>query len=388
MEKKKIKLCVIPSTFLPIVGGAEVQCHNFSNLMVKKKLSVHLWNLNKINIKNNLYQIKFFNMYILNLVYFFEYYLNINLNFLLRNYLKSIDHKYKYDIYHFHSLNFKLLQIIRELKKMNKKVVVTFQGADIQIKKNINYGYRLKKKYDFLLKSLITKIDKVHSISENIKKDLILVGVNKDKIFKIPNTVYVKKVNSINYKKDKKQLNLLTVARFAEKKKGFDFIEKLGNQLRGKLKFKWTIIGRDSHKIIQYKFVRENKSFFKSVSEINNRNETFFPHSSLIKHYRNSDIYIHLSRIESFGISIIEAMSANLPILAIKAKGSNELIKKNINGFFFNFKKNNFLNKVNYIKKNKFNLNKLRKYNKIYLKNFDLELATQKMIFEYKKILK
>ena len=219
MEKKKIKLCVIPSTFLPIVGGAEVQCHNFSNLMVKKKLSVHLWNLNKINIKNNLYQIKFFNMYILNLVYFFEYYLNINLNFLLRNYLKSIDCKYKYDIYHFHSLNFKLLQIIRELKKMNKKVVVTFQGADIQIKKNINYGYRLKKKYDFLLKSLITKIDKVHSISENIKKDLILVGVNKDKIFKIPNTVYIKKVNSINYKKNKKQLNLLTVARFAEKKK-------------------------------------------------------------------------------------------------------------------------------------------------------------------------
>ena len=52
------------------------------------------------------------------------------------------------------------------------------------------------------------------------------------------------------------------------------------------------------------------------------------------KYYKNSDIYIHLSRIESFGISIIEAMSANLPILALKAKGSDELIKENINGFF------------------------------------------------------
>ena len=80
-------------------------------------------------------------------------------------------------------------------------------------------------------------------------------------------------------------------------------------------------------------------------------------------------------------------MSANLPILALKAKGSNELVKEKINGFFFNFKKNNFLKKINLIKKNKLNSNKLKKYNKIYLKNFDLEFATQKMIIEYKKIL-
>ena len=238
-----------------------------------------------------------------------------------------------------------------------------------------------------MLKIIITKIDKVHSISKNIKKDLILLGVNKDKIVKIPNTIYIKKINSVSFKKKKKYLNLLTVARFAERKKGFDFIGNLGKQLKGKLKFRWTIIGRDSHKIIQYKFVKENKNFFKSIPQISNQNENFFPHSSLIKYYKNSDIYIHLSRIESFGISIIEAMSANLPILALKAKGSDELIKENINGFFFNFKKNKFLKKINLIKKNKLNLNKLKKYNNIYLKNFDLEFATKKMIIEYKKIL-
>ena len=60
----------------------------------------------------------------------------------------------------------------------------------------------------------------------------------------------------------------------------------------------------------------------------------FFPNSNLIKYYKRANIYVHLSRIESFGISIIEAMSANLPVLAIKAKGSNELVKNNINGMF------------------------------------------------------
>ena len=132
-------------------------------------------------------------MFILNFVYFFEYYLNLNFSFILRKYLRTIDQKYKYDIYHFHSLNFKLLQIIRELKKINKKVVITFQGADIQIKKKINYGYRLKTKYDSLLKNEIRKVDLLHAISDNISKDLFRLGVKTNKIIKIPNTVYLKK---------------------------------------------------------------------------------------------------------------------------------------------------------------------------------------------------
>ena len=77
--KNKIKLCVIPSTFLPIIGGAEIQCHNFSNLMVKKNIHIDLWSLKKNKVKNNLYNIKYFNMFILNFVYFFEYYLNLNI---------------------------------------------------------------------------------------------------------------------------------------------------------------------------------------------------------------------------------------------------------------------------------------------------------------------
>ncbi len=385
--KNKIKLCVIPSTFLPIIGGAEIQCHNFSNLMVKKNIHIDLWSLKKNKVKNNLYNIKYFNMFILNFVYFFEYYLNLNFSFILRKYLRTIDQKYKYDIYHFHSLNFKLLQIIRELKKINKKVVITFQGADIQIKKKINYGYRLKTKYDSLLKNEIRKVDLLHAISDNISKDLFRLGVKTNKIIKIPNTVYLKKVNSISVNKKNKYFNLLTVARFAEKKKGFDFIELLAKQLKEKISFKWTIIGRDSNKIYNYKFARDNKDLFECVPQINNDKEFFFPNSNLIKYYKRANIYVHLSRIESFGISIIEAMSANLPVLAIKAKGSNELVKNNINGMFFNLEKNNFLKKVLLIKQKNFKSLNLRKYNKSYLEKYDLEIATNKMIKEYHKLI-
>ena len=120
----------------------------------------------------------------------------------------------------------------------------------------------------------------------------------------------------------------------------------LAKQLKKKVSFRWTIIGRDSDKIYNYKFVRDNKHLFECIPQIDNNKESYFPNSKLIKYYKRANIYVHLSRIESFGISIIEAMSANLPLIAINAKGSNELIKNNVNGIFFNLKKNNFLKKI------------------------------------------
>ena len=291
-----------------------------------------------------------------------------------------------FDIWHFQSVNYKTLIYIKALKELNQKVVVTFQGADIQINKKINYGYRLKKKYDTLLRSTIRQIDLIHSISNNIDSDLKKLGVKKKKIIKIPNTVHLRKTNKKKAVKKNKILKLITVARFAEKKKGFDFIDKIGDQLRGRVNFKWYIVGKDSHKIKQYKFVRENIDKFEIVPQINNINEKYFPHSSLIKLYQESDIYIHLSRIESFGISLIEAMSMKLPILAIKAKGSNELLKDKVNGYFFSIQKRNFFTKIMNIQNKKLNQKKLNAFNNAYIKKFDLELATLKLIREYKKL--
>ena len=81
---------------------------------------------------------------------------------------------------------------------------------------------------------MIKKVDLLHAISENIKSDLFRLGVKSNKIIEIPNTVYIKKFNSIRSNKNLNYINLLTVARFAEKK-GFDFIELLAKQLKKRL---------------------------------------------------------------------------------------------------------------------------------------------------------
>ena len=69
--------------------------------------------------------------------------------------------------------------------------------------------------------------------------------------------------------------------------------------------------------------------YFKYLDNIENLDEKFFPHNDLIKIYKDNHLYLNLSRIESFGVTIIEALASGLPVITFDTKGGNELIKNN-----------------------------------------------------------
>ena len=70
----------------------------------------------------------------------------------------------------------------------------------------------------------------------------------------------MKKFKKFKIKKSK-YLTLITVARYAEKKKGFDFVEKISKELINKIKFRWIIIGRNIKKLNSNKFISQHRSF-------------------------------------------------------------------------------------------------------------------------------
>ena len=76
--------------------------------------------------------------------------------------------------------------------------------------------------------------------------------------------------------------------------------------MKKEINFEWKIIGKDTDKLLNFEIIKTNINNFKIYENIENINETYFPNSDLIKLYMNSDIYINLSRIESFGITFIE----------------------------------------------------------------------------------
>ena len=386
-----MKIAFITGAFFPKAGGVQVQIHNIANKISNLGINVKLFIYNKTNLKNNRYKIIIFKKFLFNFIFFFKYYLNINLFFFLNSYVSSIINKEKIDVWHFNLLNFKSLILIHVLKNFNQKIIVTFHGVDIQVERSINYGYRLNKKYDILLKNTLKKIDKFTYISETIKKDLIELGVDKDKLVYCPNAVIIEKFQKSAEKKNyvNKILNFITVARFSEKKKGLDLIQETSIKLIEKnIMFKWKIIGENSEILNENKFIKSHSNFFDIIGNIENIDEEFFPHSDLINHYKSSDLYINLSRIESFGITFIESLASKIPVISFKSKGIEEVIRDDFNGFLI--KNNNLselVNKIDEIYHNRSIINNMKKNCVVSVEKFDLDKVSEKLIGIYKGLI-
>lgn len=386
-----MKIAFITGAFFPKAGGVQVQIHNIANKISNLGINVKLFIYNKTNLKNNRYKIIIFKKFLFNFIFFFKYYLNINLFFFLNSYVSSIINKEKIDVWHFNLLNFKSLILIHVLKNFNQKIIVTFHGVDIQVERSINYGYRLNKKYDILLKNTLKKIDKFTYISETIKKDLIELGVDKDKLVYCPNAVIIEKFQKSAEKKnyENKILNFITVARFSEKKKGLDLIQETSIRLIEKnIMFKWKIIGENSEILNENKFIKSHSNFFDIIGNIENIDEEFFPHSDLINHYKSSDLYINLSRIESFGITFIESLASKIPVISFKSKGIEEVIRDDFNGFLI--KNNNLselVNKIDEIYHNRSIINNMKKNCVVSVEKFDLDKVSEKLIGIYKGLI-
>jgi len=380
-----MKIAFIPSTFLPVIGGAEIQAHNLANSLIKEKNEVEVFLLNNVSIKNANYKTIKLNKYLISFVFLMKYYFYLNFSFLLRLYFKNIIIKKKFNIWHFHSVNYKTLIYIQELKKLNQKVVVTLQGADIQIDKEIKYGSRLDKKYDLYLRKVFQSVDSFHAISINISKELLDIGIKKDKIIIIPNCSPVEKIKSFNKKKSE-TLTLLTIGRYAIKKKGFDLVEKVAKELENMVNFKWIIIGRDSKGLLENKYIQNNLNKFEIVDQINNENEIFFPSSELIKFYKKSDVYVNLARVEGSPIVLIDAIASNIPIVTFNTRGGDELVLEGINGFIIdNFDYQLFAKKINSLQNFQINENNLEVIS--HVNHFDLTENTKKIINCYNSLL-
>ena len=386
-----MRIAIIPGVFFPQPGGAQVITHNLANKLTKMGHEVDILLLNKTNVKNNFYKIFIFNKIILSFFFYLEKIFKIDLSFYSKSYLKKIIEKKHYDIFHFQLLNFKTLYILKILKALNQKVIVTFQGIDIQIEREINYGYRLNKKYEKDFLSVVNKIDKFFSISKNIERDLLDLGIDNSKIVMVPNAVEKNKFLKLDNTKMNitKKIFLVTVARFAKEKKGFDLIPQIAKLLNEKkIDFQWTIAGYNSRYI---RTIRNMKNFdknFKYLDNIENLDEEFFPHNDLIKVYKNNHIYLNLARIESFGLTIIEALASGLPVITLNTKGGNELIKNDYNGIIVkHISPEQIVNAIDQYYKDIILYEKHKKNTIQSIDRFDLSLITQKTIENYKHII-
>ena len=191
------------------------------------------------------------------------------------------------------------------------KMGVSLRGYDICI-------YPLKNPLCY--SNIWRKIDKVHSISNDLIDASVKMGFSKKKSFKIIKPAIdlkvFQKVNE-NHKKVG-EIKFLTIARLHWKKGLEDTIQALSIIRDRNISFSYDIIG-DGPELERLVFAAYDLGLDKNINFIGS-----VPHDNTISYYLRSDIYLQYSLQEGFCNATLEAQNMGLITLVSNAEGLEE----------------------------------------------------------------
>lgn len=137
---------------------------------------------------------------------------------------------------------------------------------------------------------------------------------------------------------------VLTAVGYGGMVKGFDVVFRIYETLKDKYPLKLVIAGTFGHNYQWYPEITKaayDKAGFPDIEKKikDDPNVQMRPvrrHELFDSIYPATDIYLHFSRMETFGYSILEAMSFGLPIVASDFRAIPEMVAHNENGFLVN----------------------------------------------------
>ncbi|WP_181212466.1 glycosyltransferase family 4 protein [Enterococcus faecium] len=248
-------------------------------------------------------------------------------------YLRSIKRKYelsKIDLIHAHTLYTDGYSAYRVHMEFNIPYVVAVRSTDI------HYFRKYRKDLYRIAKKILQGAAKIIVLSKSYSK-LVPHYFGKDlksKIDIIPNgldPVFLENINNIKKKKTD-NIKVITVG-YISKRKNQIFVCKALNSLYKKgYSVKYTVIGKvlDQQiydELVSYPFVSYKK---------------FMRKEDLINEYRKNDIFIMPSLSETFGLTYLEAISQNTPVIYSAEEGFDGYFEEGRVGFSVN--KNNVKN--------------------------------------------
>lgn len=152
-------------------------------------------------------------------------------------------------------------------------------------------------------------IDHFLAVTERAKSALIAEGVNPSKITVVPMGVDLMRFKPRPHKKNKRDLNILSVARLTKEKGVLDLIEAFWELKKKYKNLNLTIVGDGPLK----KEIKGFKNIY--IKQV--------PYHKIHLEYANADIFCLPSQTtktweEQFGMCLVEAMASGLPVVATK----------------------------------------------------------------------
>lgn len=358
-----------------IIGGAGVYALNVTHELAKlgHQIIVFVPDIPGIKYEKDLENIVFNKVKINNKLPFnaLQYWLNLPAE------VKKEELHKKFDIIHFNGISYWFLK--KKISKAPHVVTIHHLVIDTIQNNKTSIGSRIRNirgETSFFIplleKRCIESADKIISVSDFTKNQIInTYKINSNKINVIYNGI---DLNGYNFSQEeinetKKQLNLdgesiiLFVGRINDPRKGLTFLLHCFKQVLISFNVKLVVIGKGDQ--------TEARNLSESLEISNNVLFTgFVSETDLKKYYSLCDIYVCPSKLEGFGLTIIEAMAAGKPIVATKAGAIPEILEDGVNGILVDSGDSLGLsNAISSLIKNKSLLIRIGERNAEYVKN-------------------
>ncbi|MFZ8811901.1 MAG: glycosyltransferase [Pyrobaculum sp.] len=213
-------------------------------------------------------------------------------------------------------------------------LVVTLHGYDIQTEPTCNYGIRLYRQYDALVKKVLNNADAIIVSSTAIYMEAQKIVKNPDKVHLIYNGVDTTRFHpSLDGKKIKEQYDLhgkfvIFTARHHRCVYGLEYLIRSAPIVLKKRSDVVYIIGGDGplrpHLINLAKTLGVEKHIIFTSS---------IPSDQLPHYYVASDVVVVPSLQEGWGLVVTEAMATGKPVIGTKVGGIPDQIIDGYNGF-------------------------------------------------------
>lgn len=351
-----MKIALITSSFFPNVGGVEVVIHNLALNLLRQSILVDVVvpQRSKKYLKNIKLEYR-----VIGLPWKIEKIIEKNIiigNIFLYLFLNYLQQKNNYTVWHANFAGYFIPALVRLSRK--NKILYTAHGADVQVSKELVYGYRLNEKYDKMINKYINKFKQHTAISPTIYNVYISLNCNPERIKLIPNGVSflrIEKTENKEYLKntygfDLNKPILLTTGR-NHPKKGYKNIPLIASFLVKKgLQFEWAVVGRNTDLLkedIEKYNIQEYVKLICEIIHTNDNNSFQYPSDDLIKLYKTADLYCFPSYLEALPVVLIEAMANGLPVVCFNSPGVKDVVQHSMNGMIV--KKDNNLEFANAI---------------------------------------
>ncbi len=211
-------------------------------------------------------------------------------------------------------------------------------GEDIQCHAGIGYGARQRPSVDRLLREWLPRADRLVAITPTVAEEYRALGVAPERIVEIPNGVDLARFAARDLRErgraalgvEQGELVFLSVGRHHPKKNYAGLLEATARLASSGIRFRLVIAGGGVTRLagtVERLGLQERVLLREQIAPPAGDALPQLPAEELVALYRAADVFVFPSLLETFGIVLVEAMAAGLPVITTDAPGCRDVAR-------------------------------------------------------------